>query len=39
VSKGAQLMHNLDLGALPVTRGEHGMTLLKLVTMPPPDAD
>jgi len=29
VSKGAQLMHDLDLGALLVTRGEHGMTLLR----------
>jgi D-beta-D-heptose 7-phosphate kinase/D-beta-D-heptose 1-phosphate adenosyltransferase len=29
VNKGAQLMHDLDLGALLVTRGEHGMTLLR----------
>ncbi|UVE18322.1 bifunctional D-glycero-beta-D-manno-heptose-7-phosphate kinase/D-glycero-beta-D-manno-heptose 1-phosphate adenylyltransferase HldE [Pseudomonas sp. LS44] len=29
VSKGAQLMHELELGALLVTRGEHGMTLLR----------
>ncbi|MGV8769553.1 PfkB family carbohydrate kinase, partial [Pseudomonas aeruginosa] len=29
VSKGAQLMHDLELGALLVTRGEHGMTLLR----------
>ena len=29
VSKGATLMHELDLGALLVTRGEHGMTLLR----------
>src|SRR5690606_30173303 len=29
VSKGAQLMTELDLGALLVTRGEHGMTLLR----------
>ncbi|WP_350447167.1 bifunctional D-glycero-beta-D-manno-heptose-7-phosphate kinase/D-glycero-beta-D-manno-heptose 1-phosphate adenylyltransferase HldE [Pseudomonas solani] len=29
VAKGAQLMHDLDLGALLVTRGEHGMTLLR----------
>ncbi|HAB64220.1 MAG TPA: D-glycero-beta-D-manno-heptose-7-phosphate kinase, partial [Pseudomonas sp.] len=29
VSKGAELMHSLELGALLVTRGEHGMTLLR----------
>ncbi len=29
VAKGAQLMQDLDLGALLVTRGEHGMTLLR----------
>lgn len=29
VSKGATLMAELDLGALLVTRGEHGMTLLR----------
>ena len=29
VSKGAALMADLDLGALLVTRGEHGMTLLR----------
>lgn len=29
VAKGAALMHNLELGALLVTRGEHGMTLLR----------
>ncbi|MCU9950689.1 bifunctional D-glycero-beta-D-manno-heptose-7-phosphate kinase/D-glycero-beta-D-manno-heptose 1-phosphate adenylyltransferase HldE [Pseudomonas sp. PDM13] len=29
VAKGAQLMRDLDLGALLVTRGEHGMTLLR----------
>ena len=29
VSKGAVLMQNLDLGALLVTRGEQGMTLLR----------
>ncbi|WP_042956288.1 D-glycero-beta-D-manno-heptose-7-phosphate kinase, partial [Pseudomonas syringae] len=29
VTKGAQLMQELDLGALLVTRGEHGMTLLR----------
>ncbi|MBU1330271.1 MAG: bifunctional D-glycero-beta-D-manno-heptose-7-phosphate kinase/D-glycero-beta-D-manno-heptose 1-phosphate adenylyltransferase HldE [Gammaproteobacteria bacterium] len=29
VSKGAALMRDLDLGALLVTRGEHGMTLLR----------
>ncbi|CAN7709941.1 bifunctional D-glycero-beta-D-manno-heptose-7-phosphate kinase/D-glycero-beta-D-manno-heptose 1-phosphate adenylyltransferase HldE [Pseudomonas solani] len=29
VAKGAQLMRELDLGALLVTRGEHGMTLLR----------
>lgn len=29
VAKGAQLMCELDLGALLVTRGEHGMTLLR----------
>ena len=29
VSKGAALMAELDLGALLVTRGEHGMTLLR----------
>lgn len=29
VAKGAQLMHELELGALLVTRGEHGMTLLR----------
>ncbi|WP_296216830.1 bifunctional D-glycero-beta-D-manno-heptose-7-phosphate kinase/D-glycero-beta-D-manno-heptose 1-phosphate adenylyltransferase HldE [Pseudomonas sp. UBA2684] len=29
VSKGAKLMRELDLGALLVTRGEHGMTLLR----------
>ncbi|QAX81574.1 bifunctional D-glycero-beta-D-manno-heptose-7-phosphate kinase/D-glycero-beta-D-manno-heptose 1-phosphate adenylyltransferase HldE [Candidatus Pseudomonas adelgestsugas] len=28
VTKGSVLMNNLDLGALLVTRGEHGMTLL-----------
>jgi D-beta-D-heptose 7-phosphate kinase/D-beta-D-heptose 1-phosphate adenosyltransferase len=30
VAKGAQLMQELDLGALLVTRGEHGMTLLRI---------
>ncbi|NQD91949.1 bifunctional D-glycero-beta-D-manno-heptose-7-phosphate kinase/D-glycero-beta-D-manno-heptose 1-phosphate adenylyltransferase HldE [Pseudomonas sp. CrR25] len=29
VAKGAKLMRDLDLGALLVTRGEHGMTLLR----------
>lgn len=29
VAKGAQLMAELELGALLVTRGEHGMTLLR----------
>lgn len=29
VAKGARLMRDLDLGALLVTRGEHGMTLLR----------
>lgn len=29
VAKGARLMQELDLGALLVTRGEHGMTLLR----------
>lgn len=29
VAKGAEMMHALDLGALLVTRGEHGMTLLR----------
>jgi D-beta-D-heptose 7-phosphate kinase/D-beta-D-heptose 1-phosphate adenosyltransferase len=29
VAKGAQLMSELELGALLVTRGEHGMTLLR----------
>ena len=29
VSKGAKLMRELELGALLVTRGEHGMTLLR----------
>ncbi|WP_339486937.1 bifunctional D-glycero-beta-D-manno-heptose-7-phosphate kinase/D-glycero-beta-D-manno-heptose 1-phosphate adenylyltransferase HldE [Pseudomonas sp. EL_65y_Pfl2_R95] len=29
VSKGAKLMEELELGALLVTRGEHGMTLLR----------
>ena len=29
VSKGARLMRELELGALLVTRGEHGMTLLR----------
>jgi D-beta-D-heptose 7-phosphate kinase/D-beta-D-heptose 1-phosphate adenosyltransferase len=29
VAKGLQLLHDLDLGALLVTRGEHGMTLLR----------
>ena len=29
VSRGARLMRELDLGALLVTRGEHGMTLLR----------
>jgi D-beta-D-heptose 7-phosphate kinase/D-beta-D-heptose 1-phosphate adenosyltransferase len=29
VAKGAQLMEELELGALLVTRGEHGMTLLR----------
>ena len=29
VAKGARLMADLDLGALLVTRGEHGMTLLR----------
>ncbi|MCB1678191.1 MAG: bifunctional D-glycero-beta-D-manno-heptose-7-phosphate kinase/D-glycero-beta-D-manno-heptose 1-phosphate adenylyltransferase HldE [Halioglobus sp.] len=29
VARGAQLMRELDLGALLVTRGEHGMTLLR----------
>ncbi len=29
VAKGEQLMHELDLEALLVTRGEHGMTLLR----------
>ncbi|WP_010488454.1 bifunctional D-glycero-beta-D-manno-heptose-7-phosphate kinase/D-glycero-beta-D-manno-heptose 1-phosphate adenylyltransferase HldE [Pseudomonas sp. S9] len=29
VSKGAKLMQELELGALLVTRGEHGMTLLR----------
>ncbi|WP_437881860.1 bifunctional D-glycero-beta-D-manno-heptose-7-phosphate kinase/D-glycero-beta-D-manno-heptose 1-phosphate adenylyltransferase HldE [Pseudomonas sp. LRF_L74] len=29
VAKGAQLMRELELGALLVTRGEHGMTLLR----------
>ncbi len=29
VAKGAQLMRDLELGALLVTRGEHGMTLLR----------
>ena len=29
VTKGAQLMSDLELGALLVTRGEHGMTLLR----------
>lgn len=29
VAKGAALMRELDLGALLVTRGEHGMTLLR----------
>ena len=29
VAKGAQLMSDLELGALLVTRGEHGMTLLR----------
>ena len=29
VAKGAELMHSLELGALLVTRGEHGMTLLR----------
>ncbi|MEX6501460.1 bifunctional D-glycero-beta-D-manno-heptose-7-phosphate kinase/D-glycero-beta-D-manno-heptose 1-phosphate adenylyltransferase HldE [Pseudomonas zhanjiangensis] len=29
VAKGAELMHELELGALLVTRGEHGMTLLR----------
>ena len=29
VAKGAKLMADLDLGALLVTRGEHGMTLLR----------
>ena len=29
VAKGLQLMQELDLGALLVTRGEHGMTLLR----------
>lgn len=29
VAKGAQLMQELELGALLVTRGEHGMTLLR----------
>ena len=29
VSRGAKLMHELELGALLVTRGEHGMTLLR----------
>ncbi|MES2821011.1 MAG: PfkB family carbohydrate kinase, partial [Pseudomonadota bacterium] len=29
VTKGAQLMQTLELGALLVTRGEHGMTLLR----------
>ena len=30
VSKGVQLLRDLDLGALLVTRGEHGMTLLRM---------
>jgi D-beta-D-heptose 7-phosphate kinase/D-beta-D-heptose 1-phosphate adenosyltransferase len=30
VAKGAELMQSLDLGALLVTRGEHGMTLLRI---------
>ncbi|NWL80733.1 bifunctional heptose 7-phosphate kinase/heptose 1-phosphate adenyltransferase [Pseudomonas taiwanensis] len=30
VAKGAALMQELELGALLVTRGEHGMTLLRL---------
>lgn len=29
VSRGARLMRELDLGALLITRGEHGMTLLR----------
>ena len=29
VAKGAELMRSLELGALLVTRGEHGMTLLR----------
>ena len=29
VAKGARLMNELELGALLVTRGEHGMTLLR----------
>lgn len=29
VAKGVQLLQDLDLGALLVTRGEHGMTLLR----------
>ena len=29
VAKGLQLLQDLDLGALLVTRGEHGMTLLR----------
>ena len=29
MAKGAKLMADLDLGALLVTRGEHGMTLLR----------
>jgi D-beta-D-heptose 7-phosphate kinase/D-beta-D-heptose 1-phosphate adenosyltransferase len=31
VKKGQQLMHDLDLQALLVTRGEHGMTLLQKI--------
>lgn len=34
VAKGAQLMRDLQLGALLVTRGEHGMTLLRPVHPP-----
>ncbi|CAH0647320.1 MULTISPECIES: bifunctional D-glycero-beta-D-manno-heptose-7-phosphate kinase/D-glycero-beta-D-manno-heptose 1-phosphate adenylyltransferase HldE [Pseudomonas] len=30
VAKGLQLLQDLDLGALLVTRGEHGMTLLRV---------
>ncbi|MCG4452265.1 bifunctional D-glycero-beta-D-manno-heptose-7-phosphate kinase/D-glycero-beta-D-manno-heptose 1-phosphate adenylyltransferase HldE [Pseudomonas sp. MMS21-TM103] len=29
VAKGARMMHELELGALLITRGEHGMTLLR----------